>query len=148
MKQAFVQATLPKDEIYFLKPPPGCPRSKPGEHWRLLRSLYGLKRASRLWFEKMKSFLLSIGFHSCDNHPCLFVGNLIDGNTPINVGLYVDDIIYFSPSDAVEHHFESLLSQFVQVEFTGQVSHFLGIEFNWPFHVDGNICYTHTTVLC
>jgi hypothetical protein len=33
VKQAFVQATLPEDEVYFLKPPPGCPRSKPGEYW-------------------------------------------------------------------------------------------------------------------
>ena len=83
MKQALVQAILPEDEVYFLKPPPGCPRSKPGEYWRLLRSLYGLKRASRLWFEKMKAFLLSIGFRSCANHPCVFVGNLIDGEPPI-----------------------------------------------------------------
>jgi hypothetical protein len=27
IKQAFVQSTLPDNEIYFLKPPPGCPRS-------------------------------------------------------------------------------------------------------------------------
>jgi hypothetical protein len=91
--------------VYFLKPPLGCPCSKPGEYWRLLRSLYGLKRASRLWFEKLKAFLLSIGFQSCENHPCLFVGNLLDGEPPIYVGLYVDDLLYFSPSDTVEKHF-------------------------------------------
>jgi hypothetical protein len=27
VKQAFVQSTLPDNEIYFLKPPPGCLRS-------------------------------------------------------------------------------------------------------------------------
>jgi len=144
MKQALVQAILPEDEVYFLKPPPGCPRSKPGEYWRLLRSLYGVKRASHLWFEKMKAFLLSIGFRSCANHPCVFVGNLIDGEPPIYAGLYVVDILYFSPSDTVEQHFENLLSEFVQVEFMGQVSHFLGIEFNWQFHDDGNLSVTLT----
>jgi len=27
VKHAFVQSTLPANEVYFLKPPPGCPRS-------------------------------------------------------------------------------------------------------------------------
>jgi hypothetical protein len=130
--------------VYFLKPPPGCPRSKPGEYWQLLRSLYGLKCASRLWFETMKAFLLSIGSRSCENHPCLFMGNLLDGEPPIYVGLFVDDLLYFSPSDTVEKHFETLLSQFVQVKFMGQVSHFLGIEFNCMFHDDGNLSVTLT----
>jgi hypothetical protein len=33
IKQAFVQSSLPDDEIYFLKPPQGCPRSTPGTYW-------------------------------------------------------------------------------------------------------------------
>jgi hypothetical protein len=57
IKQAFVQSSLPPEEVYFVKPPVGCPRSKPGTYWRLLRSLYGLKRAPRLWFEKLSSHL-------------------------------------------------------------------------------------------
>jgi hypothetical protein len=51
----------------------------------------------------------------------------------------VDDIIYFSPSDKVENYFETLLSSLGSVEFMGQVSHFLGIEFTWHHHADGNV---------
>jgi hypothetical protein len=40
--------------------------------------------------------------------------------------------------------FEKFLSQFVQVEFMGQVSHFLVIEFNWTLHDDGNVSVTLT----
>jgi hypothetical protein len=36
VKQAFIQSKLPDDEEYFLRPPPGCLRSKPGQYWRLL----------------------------------------------------------------------------------------------------------------
>ncbi len=43
VKQEFIQSTLPSNEEYFLHPPAGCPRSKPGQYWRLLQSLYGLK---------------------------------------------------------------------------------------------------------
>jgi hypothetical protein len=45
------------------------------------------------------------------------------------VGVYVDDIIYFRSSDDVERKFEESLGQLVSVDFMGQVSHFLGIEF-------------------
>jgi hypothetical protein len=48
VKQAFVQSALPDDEIYFLKLPLGCPWSQPHQYWRLIRSLYGLKRAPRI----------------------------------------------------------------------------------------------------
>jgi len=139
VKQAFVQSTLPANEEYFVRPPVGCPRSVPGTYWKLLRSLYGLRRAPKLWYEKFSSHLHSMGLRSCKNSPCLFVGTLIEGTAPIYVGIYVDDIIYFSPNSEVESKFEQLLSTIGKVEFMGQVSHFLGIEFTWCYHPDGNL---------
>jgi hypothetical protein len=139
IKQAFVQSSLPPDEEYFVRPPIGCPKSAPGTYWRLLRSLYGLKRAPKLWYEKLSSHLKNMGLRSCENSPCLFFGTIIDGEAPIYVGIYVDDIIYFSPSEAVEKQFENLLSTIGEVDYMGQVSHFLGIEFTWHHHVDGNV---------
>jgi hypothetical protein len=63
----------------------------------------------------------------------------IEEEPPIYVGIYVDDIIYFSASDAVEKKFESLLSTIRSVDFMGQVSLFLGTEFTWLHHSDGHI---------
>jgi hypothetical protein len=144
IKQAFVQSSLPEDEVYFLKPPNGCPRSTPGTYWRLIRSLYVLCRAPKLWFEKLFSHLMAMGLHCSKTSPCLFVGHLIDGEPPIYVGIYVDDIIYCSSSDAVERKFESLLSTIGEVEFMGQVTKFLGIEFTWKHHPDGNLSVSLT----
>ena len=45
VKQAFVQATLPPEENYVLKPPPGCYLTPPNTYWLLKRTLYGLKRS-------------------------------------------------------------------------------------------------------
>jgi len=36
------------------------------------------------------------------------MGTLIEGEPPIYVGIYVDDIIYFSASDAVEKKFQRM----------------------------------------
>ena len=40
---AFIHSTLPDDEEYFLRPPLGCPCSKPGQYWHLLWPHYRLK---------------------------------------------------------------------------------------------------------
>jgi len=142
IKQAFVQSSLPEDEVYIVRPPVGCPKSQPGTYWKLLRSLYGLRRAPKLWYDKLCSHLVSMGLKNSGNSPCLFVGTLIEGLPPIYVGIYVDDIIYFSPDDAVEQKFEALLSSIGEVDFMGQVTHFLGIEFTWLHLQDGNLTVT------
>ncbi len=105
----------------------------------MIQSLYGLKRAQRIWFKTFCSHLCSLGLQNSPTSPCLFVGQIIEGEPPIYVGIYVDDMIYFSTSDAVEKKFEELLSTLASVDFMGQVSHFLGIEFSWTHHLDGNI---------
>jgi hypothetical protein len=144
VKQAFVQSSLPATENYFVKPPVGCPKSAPGTYCRLLRSLYGLRRAPKLWFDKLSTHLLAMGLRSSPNSPCLFVGTLLPGEPPIYLGIYVDDIIYFSPSDVVEIKFESLLSSIGNVDFMGQVTHFLGIEFTWQSLPNGHLAVSLT----
>jgi len=144
VKQAFIQSQLPDSEEYFLRPPPSCPRSKPGQYWRLLRSLYGLKRAPRLWYTMLSNHLKSMGLRQSEHSPCIFTGVLVPGEAPIFVGIYVDDIIYFSGSDVTEKKFEELLSTIGSVDFMGQVSLFLGTEFTWIHHGDGNLSVSLT----
>ena len=48
-KQAFIQAILPENENYFLKPPISCPTSKLNTQWLLERTINGLKRSPRHW---------------------------------------------------------------------------------------------------
>jgi hypothetical protein len=79
--------------------------------------------------------------------PCLFVGTLVEGLPPIYIGIYVDDIIYFSVDDQVEKEFESKLSAIGNVDFMGKVSHFLGIESGWKHHEAGNISVSLTQQL-
>jgi hypothetical protein len=87
----------------------------------------------------LSNHLKSMGLKASITSPCLFFGTLIPGEPPIYVGIYVDDIIYFSASNQVESKFEELLSSIGSVDFMGRVSLFLGIEFSWIQHTDGNI---------
>ena len=91
VSQAFCQSVLPENEKYVLRPPPGCPRTPRNSYWRLLRTLYGLKRSPRHWYEKAKSVLESHSLKKLKNSSCIFYGTPIKGHPPIYIGLYVDD---------------------------------------------------------
>jgi len=43
----------------------------------------------------------------------------------------VDDFVYFSECNDVEKHFESKLKEETKVDFMGNVTHFLGLRFQW-----------------
>ena len=124
---------------FTLKPPSGCPCSQPNQYRHLIRSLYDLKWAPLIFYNALCSHLCSLGLRNSPSSPCLLTGHLIDGAPPIYIGIYVNDIIYFSSSDEVKHKFEKLLGNLVSVDFMGQISHFLGIEFSWKFHDNGNL---------
>ena len=93
----------------------------------------------KLWFEMLSSHLKAMGLRNSSSSPCLFTGVLVPGEPPIFVGIYVDDIIYFSVNDSVEKVFEEKLSTIGNVDFMGQVSLFLGTEFSWVIHEDSHV---------
>jgi hypothetical protein len=138
-KNAFCRPTLPDDELVVVMPPPGCPISPPGTYWKLKKTLYGLRRSPRHWFNSFKGHILSMGFKQCKHDPCIFIGAHPDfPSIPIYVGCYVDNFIYYSTSDDTEKWFETNLAERVKVEFMGMVAWFLGIFFEWtvtPSHV-------------
>lgn len=103
-KNAFVQSEL--DELVVVRPPPGCPYSDPNTFWLLNKSLYGLRRAPRYWWDKISAILLQLNLFASPNEPCYFVGHPLSDHPPLHLVLYVDDFIYFSEPDEVEAHFE------------------------------------------
>ena len=67
--------------------------------------------------------------------PCLLLGVINDGTPPLNpqhkihVGLYIDDFVFFSESDAEESRLKHLLNNKVTPDFMGDADFFLGTLF-------------------
>ena len=139
IKQAFCQSTLPASENYICKPPPGCPITPPNSYWRLKKTLYGLKRSPHHFYTLVTRLLKELGLNQHPTSPCIFSGKLFPDQPPIYVGIYVDDVIYFSESRQVEQHFEEAFKSKIDIEFNGQIGFFLGINHTCIRHDDGNV---------
>jgi hypothetical protein len=139
IKNAFCQGILRHGKITIIKPPISDPGAKKDEYWLLKHTLYGLQRSPHHWYTKIKSILTKFGLRQNSYDPCLFSGTIIDpldptNNlllAPLNLGLYVDNFVYFSAKDALEAKFQCLLKQYVTVDFMGTVEWFLGTHFQW-----------------
>jgi hypothetical protein len=138
-KNAFCQGVLPDDETTIVKPLIGDPDAGKDEYWLLKKTLYGLRRSPRHWYNKIWLVLASISLKPNVSDPCMFTGSISDPNdpaadipfTPLTIGLYVDDFVYFSVDPEVERRFEQLLSSLITVNFMGTVDWFLGTRFQW-----------------
>ncbi|KAG4037174.1 hypothetical protein PC123_g27259 [Phytophthora cactorum] len=64
----------------------------------LVKAIYGLKQASRVWNETFDEFVCSIGFQVSAFDPCLYV-KIVDGHCVL-VLVYVDDVLITGTASA------------------------------------------------
>ncbi|KAG8491206.1 hypothetical protein CXB51_014365 [Gossypium anomalum] len=110
---------------------------KPLVYW-LQKALYGLRQASRAWFNKLKQFLSSVGFTVSRSDASLFVQ--ITSSTTLYVLVYVDDIIITcNDSTAITSFIEQLYAMF-SLKNMGNLYYFLGVEVMRSSSGSVNLC--------
>jgi hypothetical protein len=124
VNNAFLHGDL--HEAVYMKVPQGVTPPKAGQVCRLLKSLYGLKQASRQWFEKLTHFLYAQGFTQATADHTLFTKITATSYTVILV--YVDDIILagtcLKEFDSLKH----ALNTAFRIKNLGELKFFLGLE--------------------
>lgn len=97
-----------------------------GQVCKLVKSLYGLKLASR---ERNKEFcknLFSHGYTQSTSDPCLFYKG--EGDTYIALIVYVDDVLVASPSLRLIQELKDFLHKAFTIKDLGKAKYFLGME--------------------
>lgn len=108
------------------QPPGFVDPSFPHHVCKLNKAIYGLRQASRAWYDELKSFLLSSHFKPTISDPSLFVNH--STTSPIYILVYVDDIIITGPNSHLINSFITSLAKRFSLKDLGNLSYFLGVE--------------------
>lgn len=123
VKTAFLNSEL-KEEIY-MDVPKGVISKDKNHVCRLLRSLYGLKQASREWNVKFDSFLRKFNFIPSSADPCVYRGFV--NNIFVFLGLYVDDGMVFAETEEALNEVINVLRSAFDIT-TCNLNTFVGIQ--------------------
>ena len=120
---AFVQAKL--SEPVWIHLPRGFRSNKGSDTClRLLKSLYGLSVAPRLWYEHLRDALLKLGLRQSAYDPCLFYG------PDLIFAYYVDDALLCSRTTKIAEAFiAKLKAAGFELTLEETLCEYLGIKF-------------------
>ena len=124
VNNAFLHGDLSEDVYMTL--PPGFISPQPNQCCKLLKSLYGLRQSSRMWYDKLSHLLLSHGYQQTSSDYSLFVKFIGDQISILLV--YVDDIVLTGNSISELAAIKSILHQHFRIKDLGPLKYFLGIE--------------------
>src|SRR5436190_8068430 len=88
IKSVFLYEDL--DEEIYLNLPDGFQDQGDDMICRLLKSLYNLKQAPRVWAKVLREFLINYGLTRLESDHCIYVGK------SLIIAIYVDDILIIS----------------------------------------------------
>ncbi|KAK8560971.1 hypothetical protein V6N13_026406 [Hibiscus sabdariffa] len=128
VNNAFLNGVL-HEEVYMMQPPGYEYGDKERLVCKLHKSLYGLKQAPRAWFEKLKMYLVSVGFVLSKSDSSLFVRRVI--NNIVYLLVYVDDIVITGNDDVEVQEVISSLNKEFSLKDLGELNYFLGIEVSY-----------------
>jgi hypothetical protein len=99
---------------------------------RVVKGLYGLIEAAKLWFDKLSSLLKSLGFTQNPYDPCVMNRTNSDGKQT-TLAIHVDDVLITAPSEgAVTSLLSELESHYPGLSISrGRELNYLGMVFKF-----------------
>ena len=92
---------------------------------RLKKSLYDLKQEPTTWYDKIDSFLSSVGFTKSKEDSNLY--DKVEYGNPVILLLYVDDLFVTGMDGVIADTKRNLATEF-EMKDLGMMHYFLGME--------------------
>jgi hypothetical protein len=124
MKSVFLNGVI-YEEVYVRHPPGFESLKYPDRVYKLSKALYGLKQVPRVWYARLKMFLLVHGYVMGSVDKTLFTLNHCTDF--LLVQIYVDDIIFGGSSHTLMSRFQKMMKSEFQISMMGELTFFLGI---------------------
>ncbi|KAJ9541656.1 LOW QUALITY PROTEIN: hypothetical protein OSB04_028162 [Centaurea solstitialis] len=125
VKTAFLNGKLTED-VYMEQPEGFIDPKNPNKVCKLLKSIYGLKQASRSWNLHFDERIKEFGFAKSEFEPCVYTK--FSGSIVTFLVLYVDDILLIGNDVPTLQSVKSWLSKCFQMKDLGEAAYILGIK--------------------
>ncbi|KAJ3494865.1 hypothetical protein NLJ89_g10721 [Agrocybe chaxingu] len=127
--RAFLWGDLSR--LIFMRCPDGYIPSIAGAVWRLLKSLYGLKQASLIWYKLLRKVLEALGFVRSEFDHALFVFKRVWSNTDVHclLAMHVDDGLSGCNFTPFLTFIKGEIGKAFGIKDLGPVTMFLGVQF-------------------
>ena len=122
---AFLNGEL-QEEIYMTQPEGYIVKRKEHLVCKLNKSMYGLKQASRYWFNTIDEFLKNSGNVQYNSDPCLYIKR--EGDNLMLIALYVDDLLLASNNKKMLRKEKEALKRRFEMKDLREVHYCLGIQ--------------------
>jgi hypothetical protein len=124
-KSAFLNGLI-KEEVYVEQPPGFESEEYPNYVYKLHKTLYGLKQASRVWCECLRDFLIENDFRIGKADSTLFTRKM--GKYLLVCQIYVDDIIFGSTNKSFCDEFSKIMTDRFEMSIMRVLIFFLGFQ--------------------
>ncbi|GJU20787.1 putative ribonuclease H-like domain-containing protein [Tanacetum coccineum] len=125
VKSVFLYGSI-NEEVYVTQPKRFVDPQYPKKVYKVVKALYGLHQAPRVWYATLSTFLLKHGYRRGTIDKTLFLKK--HKREIILVQVYVDDIIFGSTKKAWCDEFEALMKGEFEMSAMGELIFFLGLQ--------------------
>ncbi len=125
-QQAFLYGDM-GDDVVYIRPPDWWPEPIPeGYCLQLIKSVYGTKQAARRWHLHISDWMERNEYHTVNSEKTIFIKRC--GEDFIIHGLFVDDMMHVTTSDALRDEFMKKYTADFNVTGGDLMETFLGME--------------------
>ena len=124
VKTTFLNSVV-EEEVYMEQPLGFMTHDRKTRVCKLKKALYGLKQELRTWYERMDSFLMSLGFTNSKAYSNLYFK--VKDRRLVILLLYVDDLFLIGDEELIKDSKRILLTWF-EMKDLDMMHYFLGME--------------------